>query len=527
MHDVCRFSLLTAAVALSLLVSNPSKARAQAITDFTASPCVLSVQWQADGDAAGDYFGFSVDGNADLSGDGRPDILVGAMLGDIVYGYYVNPLGMFERGVWWNGNSGSDFGRSVRFLGVPDNFLHGTASALIGAPGHTAPGTDSCGYVTERGRDNMFGWIGSATGEKLGYSVGNVGDLDGDGFDEVIAGAPEAAGPLGPRAGYALLLSPYPGNGYQIHRFERGVPNELFGRAVAGAGDVDGDGARDVLIGAPYTSQIAPVPLPVGAAYVYRTDGTVIWTFYGETPGDYFGNSVANAGDVNADGHPDILVGAWLADVNSMPDAGAAYVYSGADGSLLYKFVGEGPSHCFGYSVRGLGDIDADGYDDFIIGAHRADLNGTTDGGAVYVYSGRLGNYLWIITGIHTDDIFGVSAAAAGDMTLDGRPDFIVGAFGTDPGGRVNAGSAFLFGCPCNCAYNGDPAHDGITDVRDVVITVGVAFRGTAAEQGVSCRYQDPDVNCSGSCDVVDVVKMVNVAFRGAEKATEFCNGCQ
>jgi hypothetical protein len=210
-----------------------------------------------------------------------------------------------------------------------------------------------------------------------------------------------------------------------------------------------------------------------------------------------------------------------------MADAGAAYVYSGQNGSLIHRITGWAPNVNFGYSVRGLGDIDADGYDDFIVGAHRDDADSKVDAGAVYVYSGQTGNYLWMITGAMPDDIFGVSVAAAGDFTLDGRPDFVVGAFSTNPGGRVEAGSAYLFGCACDCAYNGDPAHDGVTDVLDVVGIVSDAFRGDSNDKGINCRYDDSDVDCSGACDVLDVVKMVNVAFRGAAKAAEFCSPCQ
>lgn len=512
---------------------NAVHARANAATGapgiwvYPGAPCNLSYQWYDFGDAAGDYFGFSVDGGGDYNGDGEIDVLVGALLGDEVYCYYVDMFGEFNRGTSWNGDTGDDFGRCVRFVAVPDNLLHGTSTAMIGAPGHSAP-NDSCGMVVERGRQNQFGWVGNGDGHKLGYSLDNVGDLNGDGYEEIIVGAPAAASPLGPEAGYALLLSQYPGSGNQLHRFERGIPGERFGTSVAAAGDIDGDGVQDVVIGAPLASHIGPAPDNVGAVFVYRVDGTLIRTVYGEGSHDYFGNSVANAGDVNNDGWTDLLVGAWRADPNGMTNAGAAYVYSGEDGSFLFRFIGEGPNHNFGYSVSGLGDVDQDGYDDLIIGAHRADLFGATDGGAVYVYSGQNGDLLWRLSGDGEDgQCFGVSVAAIGDFTHDGRPDFVAGAFATDWDGKVDAGSAWMLGCNCDCVYNGDPAHDGVTDVLDVVGTVSDAFRGDPNEKSSSCRYCDSDVNCSGACDIVDVVKMIGVAFRGADKATEFCSPCQ
>jgi hypothetical protein len=366
--------------------------------------------------------------------------------------------------------------------------------------------------------------IGSATGQKLGYSVGLVRDVTGDGRGEIIIGAPEADGPLGPKTGYAILRSPEHNGFYRMFYGE--LPGDLFGRAVSSAGDVDGDGLDEIVIGAPLAGVVGTPVANVGSAYVYRANGELVWRFNGEHAWDYFGNSVACAGDVNADGYDDILVGAWRADPGGVTDAGSAYVYSGLSGELIDRHDGEGPNHNLGYSVRGAGDIDVDGYDDFMIGAHRADLDGLTDVGNVYVCTGKTGGYLWNIRGAASDDVFGASVAYAGDMTKDGRPDFLVGAFGADPDGRTDAGSVYLFGCPCDCAYNGDPAHDGVTDVLDVVGTVGDAFRGDPNDKSDNCRYCDSDVDCSGACDIIDVVKMVNVAFRGASKATEFCSGC-
>lgn len=527
MHESRHLFLPFAAIVLIGVAFTSADIGAQAITDYPpASPCTLRLQWQADGDSAGEYFGFSVAGGGDWNGDGKPDILVGAMLGDRVDFFYES-FGSFSRGWSLPYPSGSDFGRSVVFTG--DMNGNGTNECVIGAPGHSSPSWDSCGLASAHGAGAgwQFTLSGQAIGEKLGYSVGSVGDVDGDGIDEIVMGAPEAAGPLGPRTGYAILTSPMWIDPPVYHRFDGTDPYELFGRAVAGAGDVDGDGSPDVIIGAPLATVPGSPVANVGSAFVYRADGSLIWRFNGNGPSDYFGNSVANAGDVNNDGRPDIIVGAWRADHNSMVDAGLAYVYSGMDGSLIHALHGEGPNHNFGYSVSGLGDIDADGHDDFIVGAHRADLDGMTDGGAVYVYSGKYANVLWVITGLHSDDIFGVSTSTAGDMTLDGRPDFLVGAFGTDQALAPDYGSAFLFGCDCNCAFNGDPAHDGVPDVLDVVETVSDAFRGDPNEKSSSCRYCDSDVDCSGACDIIDVVKMVNVAFRGADKATEFCTACQ
>ena len=531
MRVLLRFSFHTASVMFLLGTLGANNAASQTdptptIQAYEASPCALSMVWQADGDSAGDFFGFSVDGGKDFNGDGYPDAVVGAMLADRVYAYYRNWLtGEFSRGYNRGGNSGSDFGRCVKFLGVPDNYMHGECNVLAGASGHSGAGNDSCGAVMDWNGNLDFSWIGGAKGDKLGYSVADLGvDLDGDGLNEIIAGAPEAMGVGGaPKAGYALLLSP--GGNAELHRFSRGLASERFGHSVASLGDINDDGEVEIAIGAPLASE-QDTPPAIGMVFIYRASGPMTRVIFGENTGDYFGNSVANAGDVDNDGFPDIIIGAYRADVDGKSDCGACYVFSGRTNAQLAVHAGWASNTNFGYAVAGVGDIDNDGYDDYIVGAHRDDADSKTDAGAAYVYSGHYHNILWMIVGAQPDDLFGCSVAPMGDFTLDGRPDFLVGAFSTNPGGRIEAGSAYLFGCTCDCAFNGDPAHDGVTNVLDVVGTVSDAFRGDPTEQGNSCRYCDSDVDCSGACDVRDVVRMVNVAFRGADKTTEFCNGC-
>ena len=148
----------------------------------------------------------------------------------------------------------------------------------------------------------------------------------------------------------------------------------------------------------------------------------------------YYEPPVVVAGDVNGDGKADFIVGAWLAAPGGRADAGSAYVYSGADGSILYQRDGAAAGDFFGYSVSMAGDVNGDGKADFIVGARSADPGGRVRAGSVYVYSGADGSILYQKDGVATNDNFGYSVSMAGDVNGDGKPDFIVGGVRGLPG---------------------------------------------------------------------------------------------
>jgi len=168
------------------------------------------------------------------------------------------------------------------------------------------------------------------------------------------------------------------------------------------------------------------------------------YTFSGEAAGDQFGFSVSDAGDVNNDGFPDFIIGAPFHD-SAGADRGRAYVYSGLTGSLLYTFDGAGAGDNFGYSVSGAGDVDTNGYDDVIIGAPLNDFAGTNAGQA-YVYSGSNGALLYTFTADSAGDDFGRSVSGAGDVNNDGFADVIVGApLYDDPINTLATGRAYVY----------------------------------------------------------------------------------
>jgi hypothetical protein len=182
-------------------------------------------------------------------------------------------------------------------------------------------------------------------------------------------------------------------------------------------------------IAGPTLALFAFLSIPAAAEYntLYQKQGLV--------SSDQLGRSVAGAGDVNGDGVVDFIVGAAGANPNGVNHAGSAYVYSGADGTLLYQKDGFGRSDEFGWAVAGTGDVNGDGRDDFIIGARFADPDTLTNAGKAYVYSGMDGSLLYEKDGLGKNDEMGFSVAGAGDLNGDGKSDFIVGARLARPAG--------------------------------------------------------------------------------------------
>jgi hypothetical protein len=274
---------------------------------------------------------------------------------------------------------------------------------------------------------------GYAAGDRFGNAVNRAGDVDGDGYDDFIVGAPFGS-PRGPRSGYARVYSGRTWN--VLWSFDGQAPNDELGYAVAPAGDVDADGRGDFVIGV-----LGPRPgygSFAGHAIVCSgATGAPLWIFPGAVAYDYFGLSVAGAGDVDGDGFDDIVAGAPGYD-HAGSASGRITAFSGRTGQVLHVKDGEGGGDNFGWSVAGLGDVDGDGYADFMAGAPRHAT------GYAKVYSGRTGTLLWRVAGLGTGDYFGWSVGAAGDVDGDLHADFIVGAHLADPNG-TDSGAATVW----------------------------------------------------------------------------------
>jgi hypothetical protein len=314
----------------------------------------------------------------DVNGDGYGDILIGA------YGY---------------SNIQSQEGRVYLF--------YGSSSGLSVSPA----------WSKESNVANAF----------FGFSVAGAGDINGDGYSDIVVGAygeSSSAGAAyifkGSSAG--LLTAPA-----TIVTGLSGGNN--FGYSVAGAGDVNGDGFCDIVIGAYAASSFA------GAAYIFHGSITGLSTspaiaLNGLSMGDRFGYSVAGTGDINGDGYGDVIVGA----IGVSSFRGATYFFPGSNTGLPASpatiLNGINTNDRFGYCVASAGDINGDGYSDVVIGAQL----GSSSKGAAYIFPGAgtgiSSSPATILSGITAGDQFGVSVASTGDINSDGYSDIIVGAIG-------------------------------------------------------------------------------------------------
>lgn len=235
------------------------------------------------------------------------------------------------------------------------------------------------------------------------------------------------------------------------------------GRTVAPAGDVNGDGYKDFLIGA-YGNNDGGAN--TGAVYLIYGSATPFTSrnltndikFWGEAVGDLVGEtSIASAGDVNGDGYDDILIGAYRND-DAGADAGAAYLIYGqaatltsASLSTAIEFTGEVAGDKAGYFVASAGDVNFDTYDDFLVGAYMNDDGPGDNGGAAYLIYGQADPLVSAslstaveFTGEVAGDNAGTSVSSAGDVNNDTYSDILVGAQSNDDGPGDDGGAAYL-----------------------------------------------------------------------------------
>jgi hypothetical protein len=280
----------------------------------------------------------------------------------------------------------------------------------------------------------------------FGSSVSRAGDVDNDGHDDVLVGAPyEHAG-----ASWAGRAYVFGGNGGTLlHTLQSPNPESdgRFGECVSAAGDVDNDGFDDVVVGAHLEDGGVQNG---GRAYIFSGQtGTVLYTLQSPNPqtGGDFGRSVSAAGDVDNDGHGDVIVGA-PSENGGAPSAGRAYIFSGATGLVLHTLISPIPESYgfFGTAVSGAGDTDGDGYDEVLVGAFYED-GGAGGAGRAYILSTQPGVLprTLLSPSPQPDGHFGRSVSLAGDVDSDGTHDVIVGASEEDIGTMSNAGRAHVF----------------------------------------------------------------------------------
>jgi hypothetical protein len=413
----------------------------------------------------GPEFGLSVASAGDVNGDGYADVLVGARLFDNgerdegrVFLYLGNASGLGLTPSWTGESNqmNAEFGATA--AGAGDVNGDGYSDVVVGAPnfdnGQTDEGRVFLYLGNTSGLSPMPSWTAEnneATSRSPSSGAG-AGDVNGDGYSDVVVGSSIAGGNFGGRAelylGRASGLSPSPAwttsNGNQ--------GGALFGVSVASAGDTNGDGYSDVVVGADGFDSVAAEE---GAAFLYVGTATGLtpafpWSAESNQADGSFGLSVANAGDVNGDGYSDVVVGAPGFD-NGETDEGRAFLYLGSSNGLSptpsWSAESNQASANFGWSVASAGDVNGDGYSDVVVGAHVFD-NGELNEGRAFLYLGSAGGLsptpAWTAESNQDLAYFGFTVASAGDVNGDGFSDVVVGAYSFD-NGQALEGRAFLY----------------------------------------------------------------------------------
>jgi hypothetical protein len=331
-------------------------------------------------------------------------------------------------------------GRSDRDFGGD-----GYADIAMGAPTHNVATVDGAAYVYVGGAAGpasipVVTIIGSFN-QYLGYPVASAGDVNGDAFSDLIVGA---SGISSGDPGHAYVYFGAAGGGFDAvpeTTLTGEATNDAFGSPVAGAGDVNADGYDDLLVGARLHDSAGA---DAGRAYIYlggpgiALDPSPDAVLDGAAMNDHFGAAAASAGDVNGDGFADVVIGAFGYASNT----GAAYVYLGGPAGLGTAaagiMIGEAPFDAFGAVVAGVGDLNDDGFSDILVSATSA-AGGGMYRGRVYLFLGSGAATLdvtgdLVLSGASDGDYFGASLGAA-DLNGDGHMDVAIGAPQTGPPG--------------------------------------------------------------------------------------------
>jgi len=367
-----------------------------------------------EGENIGDAFGWVSENLGDLNGDGVNDFIISAVLnadnGNRAGKAYVYSGKDYQLLNSVAGNPGELFGYSVGNGGDID--ADGTPDYLVGGRGRV---------VAYSGKTHAVIHEWSKPGIFFGADIAGAGDVNGDGYDDVLVGAPRASFTFY-FAGRVYLLSGKDGS--ELWTRDGAGEENYLGWGVGKVGLLDGDDAPEVTASAYQAGKAG-----AGEVYVYSgATGSTYLTLepFARGTTEYLGQFFAQgAGDINADGIPDIFVGDYGNKRGGGEGTGRVYIFSGADGSSLYVLNGEDKEDGFGPG-RGAGDVNGDGYGDLVIGAYTSEASGVRKAGKGYVFSGKDGSVMRTMTSQVKNDYVGVDAIAVGDVNGDGLTDYLL-----------------------------------------------------------------------------------------------------
>lgn len=402
-HLPARFGLLPAKRRIQILVDD-----ADANYPITIDPLATSPNWHVEGNQENLRLGLSMDATGDINGDSFDDAIVGTP-------HYANGTGQIQ-------------------------IYYGSPAGLPNTPSLTLIGPEEKSF--------------------FGRAVSMAGDVNNDGFDDVIVGVPYYTNEIYEDGWYGVNEWYGIGKVYIYHGTAEGLSNtpaviiegeqleSAFGFAVSNAGDVNGDGFDDVVVGAPMYMISYEY---VGKAYVYSGSPTGIqpspaWAVDSSNlgssnihNGDRFGISVSTAGDVNGDGFDDIIIaGAFVP--STVTTGGLVFGYYGAATglSVIPNWSAEGSN--IGRTISNAGDINNDGFDDVIIGCDMCS-NGENNEGVTVVYygsaTGLSGVANWTFESNQLQAYLGSFVSSAGDINNDGYSDIVISSPAYNFGGRV------------------------------------------------------------------------------------------